>query len=340
MVGSDRERDVMAKSTIKDRLKRIKVLYNTVVFFKCAKSYLIDFIRYNKYCMKSANSHGDYSFNVMLDCHAIEKGLCHEQPRYFGQEKVQQLISYVDADDSSLSDFERRLAVGAVRAWVEFCERNGFSQREFFSQAKLFVSQHESLASAEVGTRVYEHGFCSRSDREIFDGVVLSRHSSRRYDNRDVGEAVILDCMKHFVAAPSACNRQMCKVYWVKNSEAVGFLEGHLKGLACFDVSRANFLIVTYAVSSLGYPGERHQGYLNAGLASMNLVNALHSRGIGSTFIEWSNDEKESERLRCLCDLPKGEEIAVVISCGYYLPSEMGPASARRPIEEMLRVVA
>lgn len=81
------------------------------------------------------------------------------------------------------------------------------------------------------------------------------------------------------------------------------------------------------------------QGFFNAGLCAMNFINGLHSRGIGSCCLQWSNNYTEDTYIRKLLNLRKSERIAVVIGAGYYLNHNIIPCSCRRSITDLLRVV-
>ena len=82
--------------------------------------------------------------------------------------------------------------------------------------------------------------------------------------------------------------------------------------------------------------GERNQGWLNVGLFAMNFVNALHSRKIGSCFIQWANSNKEEATLKRQLGLNDSERIGVVVVAGAY-PEEFDvPASRRKSISEVL----
>ena len=53
--------------------------------------------------------------------------------------------------------------------------------------------------------------------------------------------------------------------------------------------------------------GERNQGWFNAGLVAMNFVNALHSLGIGSCFVQFGNSNQEEKDLKKLLNINKSE---------------------------------
>jgi nitroreductase len=136
---------------------------------------------------------------------------------------------------------------------------------------------------------------------------------------------------------PTACNRQMCKVYFVKDTETQEKILHFSHGLTGFDNKTVNIIVVTYDISSLCFAEEIQQGMFNAGLFSMNLVNSLHSIGIGSCFLEYSNDIKDETEHKKILNIPSNEKIAIVIAAGYYPEESTIPYSTRKPLEEIYR---
>ena len=68
-------------------------------------------------------------------------------------------------------------------------------------------------------------------------------------------------------------------------------------GKGDFYLEGVNTFIITFDLNGLQGPGNRNQGYFNVGLFSTNLVNAFHSLGIGTCYIQFSNSVKKEEQL-------------------------------------------
>ena len=96
-----------------------------------------------------------------------------------------------------------------------------------------------------------------------------------------------------------------------------------------------NYFALTYDVKSMDYYGERNQGYLNAELIAMNHANALHSRGIGYFFIQWSNTASEEREVKKKLGINETEHIAVVLGAGYYADEMYIAKSCRCNMEEI-----
>lgn len=99
------------------------------------------------------------------------------------------------------------------------------------------------------------------------------------------------------------------------------------------------YFIVTYDLAAFHYSGERQQGLLNAGLCTMNFVNGLHARGIGTCCLQWSNKHSEDILVRNKLSLEKSERIGVIIGAGYYLETSKIPCSVKRNIVDIYREV-
>lgn len=67
----------------------------------------------------------------------------------------------------------------------------------------------------------------------------------------------------------------------------------------------------------------------------MNFVNALHSLGIGSCFIQFGNDYKEEKQLKQILNIPESEKISVIIAAGYYKDKSIIPYSSRKYRKEI-----
>lgn len=66
----------------------------------------------------------------------------------------------------------------------------------------------------------------------------------------------------------------------------------------------------------------------------MNLVNAFHSLGIGTCFIQFHNSFREEKKLKILNKIPLNERIAVILYAGYYDKKSIFAVSPRKDIED------
>lgn len=88
----------------------------------------------------------------------------------------------------------------------------------------------------------------------------------------------------------------MCRLISVKSTKTKAEFNKIIIDLPGFNKEHVNFFIVTYDLAAFAYLGVRWQGLFNAGLCTMNFVNALHAKGIGSCCLQWSNRHSEDKK--------------------------------------------
>ena len=134
--------------------------------------------------------------------------------------------------------------------------------------------------------------------------------------------------------SPSACNRQYVKVHYYPSGKMKRNVIDYIPGKGGLYLEGVNTFIITFDVNGLRGIGERNQGYFNAGLFSMNLVNAFHSLGIGTCFIQFNNPIESEEKLKELNGIPPHERIAVILYAGYYDDKSIFAVSPRKEYED------
>ena len=131
----------------------------------------------------------------------------------------------------------------------------------------------------------------------------------------------------------------MTKIYYIEDSQKKKAIEKYAQGLSNFNLENANYFIITFDISSCYFVGERNQGWLNAGLLTMNFVNALHSLGIGSCFVQFGNTFLEEQKLKKILNINESERIAIILVAGYYEEEAIVPQSIRKGINDMFKII-
>lgn len=322
-----------------EKLKSNNVIRRAVKTVKIYCEYMYDAVNYSKYYIEPSKRKGDYKYQIMLYVHNIEKAMCmpESELRPFGYKKVAELKEILSSyPENNKQDFEYQLAVSALRAWVNFHEVHNWVDDKV-ENIKQFAKNLPDV-NLQVGNKIFDRPTKAIKEGKFYD-LLITRHSVRDFEPDEIRQEDLDFALKCFVEAPTACNRQMCKVYQVKNSEVKELLNKTVLGVGGFNKETMNYFIITYDTASLLFYGERNQGYFNAGLVGMNFVNGLHARGIGSCFMQWANKKEEDILVRKALKLSQSEKIAVVIGAGYYKEKSVIPCSCRKPVSDIFRVV-
>lgn len=317
-----------------ETLKKNHTLRQFVKKLKIYREYLCDASDFSAHYLEAAENNGDYRYRLMLLIHNIEKGMCRQNLRPFGKDKVIQMISILkDYPEERKSEFEYILAVDTLKKWMLFYEMKGWSFYGVSCEAIEFIS---SLTGSEQ-----EAGYIDYQKPEFelatssFDKIIFSRRSVRDFENKKLSDEDIKYALRCFIEAPTACNRQMCKVYCINNPKLRELLKSIILGVGGFNTDSMTYFLITYDLSAFEFYGERNQGYVNVGLTAMNFANGLHARGIGSCFMQWSNRREDDKRVRTALGLRESERIGLFLGAGYYKPSSVIPVSRRKSIDQV-----
>jgi nitroreductase len=173
-------------------------------------------------------------------------------------------------------------------------------------------------------------------DWECFENVVRTRRSIRSFLSNPIpGDEEIEAAVSLARSTPSVCNRQTWKVH-VYRGEYVGRVLEHQSGNRGFGHQIPVLLIVSSDMRLFSGVVERYQPWIECGLFSMNLMLALHARGIGSVALNWSQTNSADARLKCVADIPEHERIAMLIGCGYPAQRQWVPMSRREDTSKFI----
>lgn len=322
----------------KELIKQNKIIRTTVKKLKIYNAFLNDAHGFSSSYIEAAEQKGNYKYSILLLVHSLEKGMCMLKPRPFGGEKIKKLMIYVKNYPGDTSDFEYKIALSMLFSWKRFYEKHGWENEKIYLENKIFLDSYIE-PKVVVGSKEYDVESFSSEELKGFEHILLTRHSVRNFDEKELDKSDIDFALKCFQEAPTACNRQMCKVFQVKNKEVKKLLDETIIGISGFNKACLNYFVVTYDLSAFAYSGERQQGLFNAGLCAMNFINGLHAKGIGSCCLQWSNKRSEDLKVRKALGLQDSERIAVVIAAGYYLEKNEIPCSARKELNDIYKEI-
>ena len=327
---------------IKKIIKRIPFAKKIKEVICFRKEYNADRIFFKHNYSHSAETKAKIGYNILLIVHSLEKAMTNKHPRRFGVAKIEELAKLIDRyagyGDYEL-DFPFICAVNILREYANFYEMNDWGGADECLMAKKVISKYKSVEIIIIGSFKLRKKEFEKDARIDYKKFLSSRHSIREFARRKIGAKDLKTAIEAAILSPSACNRQMCKVYNVSNESKRKKLIEMAQGFGGFEKETINTLVITFDVNSNYFIGERNQGWLNAGLFSMNLVNALHSIGIGSCFCQFGNSTRQEKTIKRILGIPDNERIAVILACGYY-PEECNVThSPRKKPEDVLKNV-
>ena len=296
-----------------------------------------NFFMLNKMYASKDNKGNGNGYNIIFNTHSLEKGLSHFKLRPFGKEKIKIIIDLLKKQ-LNVGNYERLFSfingINSLREYKKVYEEHKWTDNQEYKEVSEFLVKYEKIIEQKTGAYVITKEELKNDYNIDYNKFIKSRHSTRNYKNMALQIEDIKKAVNMAKYTASACNRQYIKVHYYPKGKMRQNVIDYSVGKGGFYLEGVNTFIITFDVNGLIGAGERNQGYFNAGLFSTNLVNAFHSLGIGTCFIQFCNSVKEEEKLKKLNKIPSNERIAVILYAGYYDDKSIFCVSPRKDFEE------
>jgi len=156
------------------------------------------------------------------------------------------------------------------------------------------------------------------------------RRSVRWYLDEPVPDELISQAIEAAAQAPSACNRQPFRFITTTAPERASRIAECAGGTAGFSQQLPAIIVVVGDLSAYPLERDRHLIYIDAALASMQLMLAAETLGLSTCPINWPDVELAEQRIRDLLTLPAHERVIMLIAIGYGDPEGGVPYSQKK----------
>ena len=146
------------------------------------------------------------------------------------------------------------------------------------------------------------------------------RRSVRWYLAQPVPETLIHQAITAASLAPSACNRQPYQFIVLNDALKAAAAAECAMGTTGFAQNIPCLLVVTGDLSAYPAERDRHVIYIDASLASMQLMLALETLGLSSCPINWPDIEQREQKLSAMLGLPYYQRVIMLLAVGYADP--------------------
>ncbi len=186
------------------------------------------------------------------------------------------------------------------------------------------------------------HGSISFNSDDYCKGVLknpenffLSRYSLREFQQKNVSPKEIERAIKMAMKTPSVCNRQSWHIYHSSKPEIIKKVLKYQNGNRGFGDQIPELFIIGVDLRAFFVGQEHYQHWIDGGLFSMSLIYTLHSLGIASCALNWSQTPDSDKQLRKVINIDKHHTIIMMLAAGYPNTENKVCSSKRKPIEEI-----
>ncbi|WP_368791247.1 nitroreductase family protein [Companilactobacillus farciminis] len=273
---------------------------------------------------------------LIFHSHSIEKGLSH--PNFRGNFGKNALLGI----KANLSEFKKRNL-----------DKNLFEYQNTISVLKFYKEKHNSknietpffdslfdlneidVAPSIAGAKVHTNKFSKNMN---FVDLEYFRSTQREFSNDAVDMDVFKKVTELAVKTPSVCNRQPWKTYVTNDSSKISKLLDLQGGYKGYGVPPTLSLVTVDRRAFIG-SHERNEPYVDGGLFLMNYDFALTYYGLSSCILNTMMEEPMKEEVRTILGVPASEVLIAFVGAGYSKDKVEIAASARKPIEDILKMV-
>ena len=295
-----------------------------------------DFVRFYRFSAWHANMKDDElrNYHIVKLYHSLEKSMSfRERKAESGWTVVYSLLDALIAGKISGSEigFHDKKAPSIISTFLSLDKTNDNNEqvREKLS-SYIFAPQDESYDLKTHYLEDFRQGILQHPE-DFF----LSRYSLREFKDEIVSDEIIKRAVSLALKTPSVCNRQAWHVYHSSDDDVKRSALKYQTGHRGFGEKIPNLLVVTADLKAFMSGNEHYQHWIDGGMFAMSVIYALHSLGVASCCLNWSQSPRNDKRIRTLIDLKPNHTVIVMIAVGW--PDEQNNVcvSARRPLNEV-----
>lgn len=300
-----------------------------------------DYRHYKKWNYNNRRVHTKASqeSKILRQTHIIEKGMSLANPRKgFGQAKISVLFDMMDeylTRNYPIEGIPFQNAINALNEYALMQKSMGYENQEMIRRLDKYQQYLVTNDSAGIKTDTRDN--IMRLAHESYPDFFNSRHSMRQFRDQGVSSNDVRDAVKLAQKAPTACNRQASHVYMYSDERINHELGELIAGNTGFDNNEVkNYLVITADVSAFYDAFERNQIYVEAGIFTLALVEALHYYGIASCILQNGEFYRKNKKFKKICkNIPDNERIITFIAVGYYKDEFTYAVSTRKKVEDV-----
>lgn len=253
---------------------------------------------------------------IFAEAYILETVRCYNRAKARNGFSANELRWARDVLDEYFAVVERNQVTG--QAWAEYSGAEG--EVETAGEAEAMGFKPYPLAKLPVSPVSFDQ----------VATLFLKRRSVRWYKQQPVPLELLHRAINVAALAPSACNRQPFRFIVAKDSPTAARIAKCAGGTTGFADQLPALIVVVGDLSAYPKERDRHLIYIDAALASMQLMLAAETLELSTCSINWPDIDRAEERLQKILKLPAHERVIMLMAVGYGDPSGGVPYSQKK----------
>jgi nitroreductase len=304
---------------------------------KAALGFYYDFSRYLKHGPWRADMriYEVRSFHLVKIYHSLEKSLAFKarNPGSGWSQAGQLADILVPLEAKNGLGFHEARALAVLAKFCKHPDNVDDPRSELLLQRLAHLTHDSSL---EVGALHVTGAELTRGRLVNPEEFFLSRHSLREFAPDEVPLSVVMRALELAQKTPSACNRQTWHVYHTADPAVKLAALKHQSGNRGFGRAIPNLLVITTDIKGFIPSNEHYQHWIDGGMYSMSLIYALHSLGVSSCCLNWSQEPRLDKLTRRQLNIRNSHTILMMLAIGFPAKENAVCSSPRLPVSNVL----
>lgn len=323
-----------------DKLSKAKRLFSNLILL-VRNSFIDAKLFYLHSMVFKDDTFNKIESRIILHYHGIEKGFLFENFRHkFGLFRVIELIELLKKEVVVKNHKKSQIAV-AYLAMCKYYERHlndGIDISDFFKVEDYDFFKNLSTLNLDIVESHNRSDFFKKSNSN-FSEFSKSRGSIRSFTGEKISIETINKIIDLSKTAPSVCNRQPTKVYYVESKSKIDQIFDIQQGLKGYSDEIVQLLVLVSDRNYFYTIGERNQLYIDGGMFLMNLLYAIHFHNVGACPAHWGFNHKQEKEIHKKLNLTESEKVICLVPIGIPKNEFKTTLSLRRNNDEILKIV-
>ncbi len=312
------------------RLRKFGRVVNAVIGF------IYDLKRFYSYSSWRADMRNKEvrSYHMIKVYHSLEKSLSFtNRDKNSGWSTAKMVMDLIMIADSTNSyGFHDKAGLAVLKKFIDHPDN---SNQNGAHQIRKAIADIKWAAEDDHGVKLHKESDFFKGKLIDPEAFFFSRYSLREFKQMSVDFSLVERAISLAMKTPSVCNRQAWHVYHAVDQDVIKKALSYQQGNRGFGDKVPNLMIITTDLTAF-MPGQEHyQHWIDGGLFSMSLIYALHSLGIASCCLNWSQSPNNDLKLRSAFNIRPNDTVIMMLAFGY--PDEKNNVciSSRRPLQEI-----
>ena len=174
------------------------------------------------------------------------------------------------------------------------------------------------------------------------DGTIRNgsrRRSVRHFSEEPLTNEIILKLIEEASHnAPSVCNRQTCRVYFVNENDKrndILRLQNGNSGIS----GNFKLLVLTSDLSLFIDSSERNQWAIDGGIFAQSILNEAHNLNLGACPLNCSMSPSREKKVKKIISAKQSERLICMFSVGYISEDNCSAFSSRRSLSKVVQTL-